>query len=590
MKKQRTLGIIPTVAIVFLFGVVLSGVITFFTQRYWAANTVNKQTEDIGSFVAAETAAAVREYPAADWLLNYWYEHHAEMDVEYDVQLTGDTVTHEKCRLLNERHPDLLPDYAEAQQLEALPPEDQKLYAEIIYSWLITRINDIAASNNIDYLFCVLTEEPFDRQFFLFSANPSGSERGTIYEQAYTLGTTAAVNASQQEAMRAAQIQSAHLADAGNYVDYYSSLGTVGDRVALIGLTKNTSALWGSMSEMTLIGTLQAISIQVWISLICLVLIFLFVLSPLKSVQQNIRLYKETKDGSKVTAIRTRNEIGQLSEDVVSLAKEIDDHVHKIESITAEKQRIDTELNLASKIQAKMLPDQFPPFPERTEFEIFAAMDPAREVSGDFYDFFMVDDDHLAMMIADVSGKGVPAALFMTISMVLIHNSALMEKRPAKALEYVNRQLYQHNPQRMFVSVWLGILELSTGKLTVSNAGHEYPFVRLNGRPYQLLKDEHSFVIGGLPDITTEEYEMQLSAGDSVFVYTDGLPEATDADNQFFGMERTLAALNRAPDAGPEQVIANMKEAVDDFVKKAEQFDDLTMMCFRYLGPAGKKE
>ena len=243
----------------------------------------------------------------------------------------------------------------------------------------------------------------------------------------------------------------------------------------------------------------------------------------------------------------------------------------------------ETELNMATEIQTGSLPTVFP---DRPEFDIHASMDPAKEVGGDFYDFFMIDDDHLALVIADVSGKGIPAALFMMSSKIYIGDHATMGGSPAEILERVNKLVCANNDAHMFVTVWLGILEISTGKLTTSSAGHEYPIINVNGK-YELLKDEHGLAIGAMKFEKYTDTEIQLKAGDSIFVYTDGVAEATDANNQFFGTERTVEALNSIP-AGSSQreVLFGVRAAVDAFVKDAPQFDDLTMLGLRYNGPA----
>ena len=243
-----------------------------------------------------------------------------------------------------------------------------------------------------------------------------------------------------------------------------------------------------------------------------------------------------------------------------------------------------TELQTATQIQAAMLPDQFPPFPDRREFDLYASMDPAREVGGDFYDFFLVDDDHLCLLIADVSGKGVPAALFMMASKIILASSAKMGKSPAQILADTNAAICSNNREEMFVTVWLGILEISTGKLTAANAGHEYPVLKKPGGAWELLKDKHGLVVGAMDGAGYRQYELLLEPGTRLFVYTDGVPEATDAENRMFGTGRMLEALNSAPDAAPEFVLKNMRKAVDDFVQGAEQFDDLTMLCLEYRG------
>ncbi len=253
---------------------------------------------------------------------------------------------------------------------------------------------------------------------------------------------------------------------------------------------------------------------------------------------------------------------------------------HKIET---ENERIRMELNTASGIQHSMVPHDFPPYSDQNEFNIFAVMDPAREVGGDFYDYFMIDDDHLCLVIADVSGKGIPAALFMMMSKIVVQSYASMGPSPADILTRTNEKLCENNPVEMFVTVWLGILEISTGKLTAANAGHEYPFIMKNGQ-FSLLKDKHGFVIGGMSGIKYKEYDLTLEPGDRLFIYTDGVPEATDANKNMFGEENLLKALNRNPGGTPEDILENVIKAVNDFVKDAEQFDDLTMLCLEYNG------
>ncbi len=260
----------------------------------------------------------------------------------------------------------------------------------------------------------------------------------------------------------------------------------------------------------------------------------------------------------------------------------------QFENQKLEKSRIESELNLATSIQTSMMPNIFPAFPERPEFDIYASMDPAKEVGGDFYDFFFVDDNHLALVIADVSGKGVPAALFMMASKILINNFTMMIGSPGKTLEYANEQICKNNKEEMFVTVWLGILDIETGKLTCASAGHEYPMLNVNGK-FELLKDKHGMPVGTMDIAKYKEYEITLKKGDSIFVYTDGVAEATNAQNELFGTERTIEALNKDPDCAPTDTLKNVRSAVDGFVKEAPQFDDLTMLCLKYYGTGEEK-
>ena len=259
-----------------------------------------------------------------------------------------------------------------------------------------------------------------------------------------------------------------------------------------------------------------------------------------------------------------------------------------------ERERVNNELHLANRIQASMLPHEFPPFPDRGEFDIYATMDPAREVGGDFYDFFFTDEDHLCLVMADVSGKGIPAAMFMMNSKVMLHNLASTGKSPAEILITANESLCSNNSTEMFVTVWLGILDLTTGKIVAANAGHEYPTIRHSDGGYELFRDRHGLVLGGMEGVSYREYELELGAGDSLFLYTDGVPEATNSSNEMFGTDRMLDALNSDPDAAPLQILVNVRKAVDDFVQDFEQFDDLTMLCIKYNGNgsaiSGEKE
>ncbi|MBQ9153249.1 MAG: serine/threonine-protein phosphatase [Solobacterium sp.] len=590
MKKEKAkTGIIQQVAVLSVFAVMFMGVATYFTQHEMSDRNVQKQMEMAASETAGEVTMALEEYPAEEWLIRYWYEHCDEMDIEYDTDYRTSTVTREKDRLLAQRHPDLQVRYASVEEIEALPAEDQKLYAEAAYSWLITRVNEIKQAHDVDYLFCVLTEEPYDQQFFLFSGADPGAIRGTEYEEVYPLGKTVSVSASQQEAMKNACENDEHLADAGAYVDYYSRLGTVDGHQVLIGMTYNLSDIKADVNTQTMKGTVYSVGQQIALLGICLAMIFLLVLQPLNSVEQNIRYYMQEKDGETVrknlSQLEVRNEIGQLAEDVIDMTSEIDEHVSHIEKITAEREHLAAEMNMAARIQTNSLPNVFPPFPERKEFDIFASMDPAKEVGGDFYDFFMIDDDHLALLIADVSGKGVPAALFMMTSMILIHNAATDKLSPGTVLEFINNQICDRNPEEMFISIWMGVLEISTGKLIAANAGHEYPMVRYEDT-FELLKDRHGFVIGGLKDMKYMEYTLQLQPGSRVFVYTDGLDEAMNGKLEKFGTARILDVLNSNPDATDEEMLSCMQKAVDVFTDGTEQFDDLTMMSFTWHGPA----
>ena len=249
-----------------------------------------------------------------------------------------------------------------------------------------------------------------------------------------------------------------------------------------------------------------------------------------------------------------------------------------------EKAVADRDLAVASAIQENIVPNIFPAYPDRREFDLYATMKTAKEVGGDFYDFFMLDDDHLALVMADVSGKGVPAALFMMVSKVLIKNRVQYGDSPGKALFNVNNQLVEGNRAEMFVTVWLAVVEISTGKGIAANAGHEHPVLRRANGKFEIVKYRHSPAVATIGDIPFKEHEFELHPGDSLFVYTDGVPEATNVENELFGADRMLESLNTEPDAVPETILANVMKGIDAFVGDAKQFDDITMLCLKYYG------
>ena len=312
------------------------------------------------------------------------------------------------------------------------------------------------------------------------------------------------------------------------------------------------------------------------------------IIKPLMIIKNNLRMFSidtSYKDDA-LENINTNDELEELAQSVSNMEKDIVEYIDDIKRITAEKERIGVELNIASRIQESMLPNVFPPFPGRNEFEIFATMTPAKEVGGDFYDFFFIDDNHLALVMADVSGKGIPAAIFMAITKTLIKNRALTGKNlsTSEILYDINRLLCEDNDAVLFVTIWCAIIDLTSGKGIASNAGHEYPAICRKGGEFKLEKYKHSPAVATIDGIKFEEHEFELNPGDTIFVYTDGVAEATSLWDELYGPERMLKALNVDPETSPEILLKNVKESIDDFVGKASQFDDITMLGFRYLG------
>ena len=305
---------------------------------------------------------------------------------------------------------------------------------------------------------------------------------------------------------------------------------------------------------------------------------------PIRSLNEVIQHFvsEQMKEGKVLeNEIHTGDEIEELSRSFSAMSVELKDYMENFMRVTKEKERIGAELHVAQKIQEDMLPRIFPPYPERNDFSIYASMDPAKEVGGDFYDLFLVDENHIALVVADVSGKGIPAALFMVITKTLLKNRTMMGGAPIQIISDVNDQLCEGNEAEFFVTIWFAIIDLTTGDGVAVNAGHEHPILRRKDGDYELVKYKHAPPVGAMSGLPFGQRTFHLDPGDVLFVYTDGLAEATNAQDELYGTERILDALNRNKDAEMADLIKAVQADVDTFVGDAPQFDDLTMLAFR---------
>ncbi len=350
-------------------------------------------------------------------------------------------------------------------------------------------------------------------------------------------------------------------------------------------ITEEAAATYRSRSASTNRNAILLILLIFALSCLSAIVLGRKIVRPLNKMTQKIaKLSDEDPEFRMEDEFVTGDEIEVLAKSFAEISHRTVMYLDEVKRVTAEKERISTELEMARRIQESMIPSIFPAFPERKEFDVYALMDPAKEVGGDFYDFFLIDQDHLGIVMADVSGKGVPAALFMMASKIIVQSYAQMGNSAAEILRKTNERICSNNEMQMFVTVWVGILEISTGKLIASNAGHEYPAIMRKNGGFELFKDPHGFVIGGMSGVMYKDYELNLEPGDKVFLYTDGVPEATDKDKKLFGTDRMIEALNEDPSVEPEKILGNVRKAVDAFVKDEEQFDDLTMLCLEYKG------
>lgn len=301
---------------------------------------------------------------------------------------------------------------------------------------------------------------------------------------------------------------------------------------------------------------------------------------PIQKLARNVERIGKGELDKKVD-VESTDEIGGLAAAFNKMLDDLNDHIRQLTEVTAEKERIGAELDIATHIQSSMLPCIFPAFPDRPEVDIYASMDPAKEVGGDFYDFFMVDDTHLAIVMADVSGKGVPAALFMVIGKTLIKDHTTPGRDLGEVFMEVNKLLCEGNGEELFITAFEGVLDLETGQFDFVNAGHEMPFIRRKGK-YTPEKIRAGFVLAGMDMTRYKMGSLQMEPGDAIFQYTDGVTEATNAHNELYGMERLEAVLNKYADAAPDALLPAVKADIDAFVGDAPQFDDITMLCLEY--------
>lgn len=357
-----------------------------------------------------------------------------------------------------------------------------------------------------------------------------------------------------------------------------------GSTAAFVGVEIPMSTLSDSIKSYVALVFLGGCTVTIILLILITAVLVKTLVNPIKLVAGAVSQFVNNQNSlsTSLENIRTRDEVQMLAKSVIKMEQDINEHIENLTILTAERERIGAELNVATQIQADMLPSIFPAFPNRLEVDIYATMTPAKEVGGDFYDFFMVDEQHLAMVMADVSGKGVPAALFMVIGKTLIKNHTLPGVSLGEVFTKVNNLLCESNKEGLFITAFECVLNLVTGELVFVNAGHELPFIMKKGGRYESYKTKAGFVLAGLEGMKYKEGTMMLEPGDKLFLYTDGVPEATNAQSELYGMERLANTLNKYQDAKPEELLIAVKEELDVFVADAPQFDDITMLSLEF--------
>ncbi|MBO5576419.1 MAG: PP2C family protein-serine/threonine phosphatase [Ruminococcus sp.] len=588
-KRKHKLWVQITIPLVFIevFFIVITSVAFFLYNVDHYVEERFKSTQNLGMNLASE----MKNYKSIDFLSEYWQEHYDEMDFFYGNQKK----LLEKMNRLKLLRPSLtdVTLYTTEEVKTRLDEEGQKLFAEICYYQLAEKFDTAKRAFSTKFLYSFVVRDGKEGIFLITGALSNEkriSQGGELFELGYKVPYEKGVYPILDEVLKTES--------SPTRMELSNKEGAIQDVVhvfePVVSNGKMLMVIGVGMEWKDIVDSVLAFSLRIAAGLaIMFVLLGLLIMrrvkkvamDPIKEEQRIIKSYELNKDIEEtldnLSKISTRNEIQSLAEEFSNMLLELEKYNEDIIKATAEKERISAELDLARVIQENQLPSKFPAFPGRMDFDIYASMTPAKEVGGDFYDFYLLDDDHLALVIADVSGKGIPASLFMMMSKILINNYSAMGLSPKEVLEKANDTIFKYNKQRMFVTVWFGVLEISTGKVCASNAGHEYPIIKQPDGKFELYKDKHGFVAGAVNKMKYTEYEFELEKGGILFLYTDGVPEATNAQEEMYGTQRLVDQLNKMKGASPKELLEGVHKSVDEFVGDAPQFDDLTMLCIR---------
>lgn len=471
------------------------------------------------------------------------------------------------------------------------------------YEFTLYQLNQIKESFRLEYLYVHIPHG--DEMVYVYDARCDGEDLDDISE----LGESDALLGSYDAVYRvytgSSDMETMILDEEYGYLatiirPIYGSSGQV---AGIIGADISMDVVRQELFDYIVrIAIIMSVIVFIFI-LVAVLLAQRYVIRPLLFISDSVRGFVGSgEDGGEIKALTftpidtaSSDELGTLAQSVNTMAADVIRYAEDLTVATAEKERIGAELDVATQIQASMLPSIFPPYPDRDEFELFASMLPAKEVGGDFYDFFLIDDNTLAVVMADVSGKGVPAALFMVIAKTLIKNNAQkassggLGKSPKDVFEAVNNILRENNKTMMFVTAFMGYLDIPTGKLTYVNAGHNLPLIRRSGGGFDWLREKSGKILAVRMDSEYVQYELMLSEGDILYLYTDGVTEAVNKDLELFGDERLLETVNNLVSGSAEHMSIQefseaIKREIDLFADGAEQADDITMLTLRYNG------
>ena len=516
-----------------------------------------------------------------DWTSEYWEKYPEEMRQN---QSEEDAVIANETGLISS-----MGDLKEGAKLEDLEKEDLTHRLAVARVSTNELVSEMMVAISMTKNYAMLVDFRKDRRGFLYMAIPfENSPMEKIGEQLPELFVDDEITEllSSNTHGKSEQYFTDYVDEDGSYIYMgYAPIYSHGEpRFVLVFLHD-----WTENHKEQLQRTLWMLASFLVILVIGGALLLLFIswatVGPVKRLRYGVRKYAKEKKPEELrkdmTAVRNRNELGELAGDISDMADEIDSYMQENLRLAGEREAAEAELSIAARVQRDQLPAEYPDSPY---FTLRAFCRPAKEVGGDFYDFFLLDDTHLLILIADVSDKGMNAAFFMGIAKAMIKAGAMKTKDPVEIITEAEKMLSDNNPDGLFVTAWLAVIDLATGHVDVCNAGHDHPLIRKGGE-YTVEKTEHGPAMAFLPGVPHVGSSFDLAPGDRIFLYTDGILEAADSNKERFGVTRLLTTLNEAPaEATDEELIDCVRTAVDDFAGDAPQFDDITMLSFTFIG------
>ena len=521
------------------------------------------------SFAGAQTISEMESYP---FLVRYWQEHLSEMN-----RLTDDETDALK---------DSVRKTAKPYDLASMSQDEQKEVALYYYQIILREFEMISSGEDatLSGPMVIGVSEDGSKTILIDPDDRLFKEGDRILlEEDGTLHRSGKYDLSH------AGDNLVHIPTRdGSYPAVAYPVVSGDDTVAIVVTGISEDILLNRSRSITNRIIAATVTIALISGIILLILIYAKIIKPVLKIHSGLEKYTHdfNTDGlvEQMGQVRSKNEIGRLAGQIGDLAVKLRRYSEEKTALISEKAKLDSEIELASQIQRSILPTHFPDRDSEKRFDIYASMDPARVVGGDLYDFFFIDDDHLALLIADVAGKGIPASLFEMEAKTMIGDKAVSGKTPAGILTEVNAELIRNNNEQLFITTWLMIIELSTGKALEANAGHVKPAYSRAGGPFELVSNTHSLALAALDEITIEDHQWTLQRGDKIFVYTDGVTEAEGDDGELFGSKRMLEALNEVTDKEQKDILIHVKERVGSFVGEKPQSDDLTMLGFTFYG------